>query len=239
MRLSREKGQRWLSLFLFVTLIASMAFTVVRIVNAPTILPEGGDARYDKTKSDYALMFIQCGLGVIVMLLPGWISRKWSIQIPSMMMIFYLLFLYGAIYLGEVRSFYYKIPHWDVILHVFSGFMLGCLSFSLVALLNKSDRVPLNLSPLFVAAFALFCSVTLGVVWEIYEFTFDGLLGLNMQKFMLADGTILAGHDALRDTMEDLVVDMAGAFAASVMGYISLKHRKGWIEKLLIKTNQK
>ena len=76
MRLSREKGQRWLSLFLFVTLIASIAFTVVRIVNAPTILPEGGDARYDKTKSDYALMFIQCGLGVIVMLLPGWRSKS-------------------------------------------------------------------------------------------------------------------------------------------------------------------
>lgn len=228
------KWQRIITAFLFLTLIASMAFTVVRIAGAPSTLPEGGDARYDKTKSDYILMLIQCGLGLLVMLLPGWISKKWSIQIPSLMMMFYLLFLYGAIFLGEVRSYYYKVPHWDVILHGFSGFMLGCLSFSFVTMLNKAQRVPINLSPAFVALFALCFSVTLGVVWEIYEYTFDGLMGLNMQKFMLADGTVLAGHAALTDTMKDMVVDMAGALAASAMGYVSLKYQKGWIEKFQI-----
>ena len=28
----------------------------------------------------------------------------------------------------------------------------------------------------------------MGVVWEFYEFTLDGLLGLNMQKFALENG---------------------------------------------------
>ena len=219
----------------FVTLLASIAFTIVRIVDAPLSLPEGEDARFFKTKSDYILTLIQCTLGLIVMMLPGWIAKKGSIQIPSIMMIFYILFLYGAVYLGEVQSFYYKVKHWDVILHCFSGFMLGCLAFSFVSLLNRAERVPLNLSPLFVAVFAFCFSVTLGVVWEVYEYTFDGLLGLNMQKFMLADGTVLTGHAALQDTMKDLMVDCAGALAASILGFISLKYQKGWIEKLQIR----
>ena len=35
--------------------------------------------------------------------------------------------------------------------------------------------------------------------------------------------------------MEDLIVDCIGAFTMSIIGYISLKYKKGWIEKLLIK----
>lgn len=221
----------------FVTLLASIVFTVVKIVDAPLSLPDGEDARYFKTKSDYILMFIQCVLGMVVMLLPGWLEKKWSIEIPSRMMVFYALFLYGAVYLGEVQSFYYKVKHWDVILHGFSGFMLGCLAFSFVTLLNKTERIHvyMHLSPVFVAIFTFCFSVTLGVVWEIYEYTFDGLLGLNMQKFMMADGTVLTGHAALQDTMKDMVVNCIGAGVASVMGYTSLKYKKGWIEKLQIR----
>ena len=56
-----------------------------------------------------------------------------------------------------------------------------------------------------------------------------------MQKFALENGTQLVGRAALADTMEDLIVDCIGAFTMSIIGYISLKHKKGWIEKLLIK----
>ena len=70
------------------------------------------------------------------------------------MMVLFALFLYCAIYLGEVRDFYYHVPHWDTILHTFSGAMLGALGFSVINFLNKTDRVPMNLSPVFVASFA-------------------------------------------------------------------------------------
>ena len=66
-------------------------------------------------------------------------------------------------------------------------------------------------------------------------FIFDGIVGLNMQKFTLENGTQLVGRAALADTMEDLIVDCIGAFTMSTIGYISLKYKKGWIEKLLIK----
>lgn len=214
----------------FTTLILSAVFILVRLIMAPDTLTGKQIADHVSTKADYVLMFLQCSLGIVAMLLPGWISKKWHLQIPSIMYLFYIIFLYCAIYLGEVRSFYYVVPHWDTILHTFSGFMLGCLSFSVISLMNNTERVPMNLTPAFVAMFAFCFAVMLGVVWEIYEYLMDGLWHMNMQKFMLSDGTLLVGHEALGDTMKDLMVDCLGAFVTSVVGYISLKFNKGWIE---------
>jgi hypothetical protein len=170
-------------------------------------------------------------MGMLIMFLPSIIERRWRINIPSFMHIVFVFFLYAAIYLGEVRSFYYKIPHWDTVLHTFSGAMIGALGFSVVKLLNDSEKVQINLSPLFVAAFAFSFALAIGALWEIYEFSFDKLLGLNMQKFALEDGTLLVGRAALADTMKDLIVDSLGALATSIAGYISLKFKKGWLEK--------
>ena len=160
------------------------------------------------------------------------------LKLQNLFLILYTIFLYCAIYLGEVKSFYYNVPHWDTILHTFSGAMLGALGFSFVTLLNKTEEVPMNLSPLFVVIFSFCFAVTLGVVWEIYEFTFDGVLGLNMQKFALESGEALIGRAALVDTMKDLIVDALGAFIMSIIGYISLKYKKGWIEKLQVKIDK-
>ena len=220
-----------LSMFVFASLLVSAIFVAVRLVLAPS-QPDGSN--FERLKSDYVLMLVQCVLGMVVLLLPSVIARRLKIEIPSGMMILFVIFLYCAIYLGEVRSFYYHIQSWDTVLHWFSGAMIGALGFSFVALFNNSERIPVNLSPFFVAAFAFCFAVTLGVFWEFYEYSFDGLVGLNMQKFALEDGTQLVGRAALQDTMKDLVVDAVGAFAASLIGYISLKHKKGWIEKFQI-----
>ena len=63
---------------------------------------------------------------------PSFLQKKWQLVIPSRMMILFALFLYSAIYLGEVRDFYYNVPHWDTILHTCSGAMLGALGFSVI-----------------------------------------------------------------------------------------------------------
>ena len=89
----------------------------------------------------------------------------------------------------------------------------------------------MKLSPAFVSLFAFCFAVTLGVFWEVYEFTFDGILGINMQKFMLEDGTQLIGRAALFDTMKDLIVDMVGAFIVSLSGYFFMNEEKDWLKK--------
>ncbi len=231
--------EKIISRFVFFTLVISIVFLVIRIAAAPTVNIEG--LENVRVKGDYVLMLSQCILGVVAMLLPGLFQKKLDIIIPHNMLILYAIFLYCAIFLGEVRSYYYDVPHWDTILHGFSGAMMGALGFSFITLLNNEEKIPVTLSPLFVALFTFSFAITLGVVWEIYEFTFDGVLGLNMQKFMLEDGTQLIGREALSDTMKDLIVDSIGAFIMSLIGYISLKYKKGWIDGLQIlkKKNKK
>jgi len=116
------------------------------------------------------------------------------------MHITFALFLFCGVYLGEVHDFYFRIPHWDTMLHVFSGFALGAIGFSIIGLVNKSDSVPVSLSPAFVAIFAFCFDVALGALWEIFEFAADTIAGLNMQKHTLENGEMLAGRAALADT---------------------------------------
>lgn len=224
--------RKCLSYFVMMSLIFSIVFIVMTMIAAPSVADP--NQPHVRIKSDYVLMLSQCIVGVFAMLLPGLLKKKINLEIPSNMIILYVLFLYCAIYLGEVRSFYYTVPHWDTILHTFSGAMLGALGFSFVSFLNNAEKVPMHLSPMFVVVFAFCFAITLGVVWEVYEFTADGLLGTNMQKFGLEDGTGFIGRVALVDTMKDLIVDAVGAFVMSVIGYISLKYKKGWVENLLL-----
>ncbi len=201
---------------LFITLLFSIIFIIIKMINAPTVISK--DA-YTKVRSDYVLMLLQCILGIIVMFIPSVVERKLYIDIPNKMEIMYFIFLYCAIYLGEVRNFYFLIPYWDLILHAFSGAMLGALGFSLVSYFNDMEVLETHLSPFFVALFAFCFALASGAVWEIYEFLADCLLGTNMQKFILADGTVLAGQAALRDTMTDLIVDALSSLAVTVIGY--------------------
>ncbi len=231
----RISARQVVSLAVFITMAASTVVVAVAMALAPDVPTEG----YTRVKSDYVLMLLQSILGIFAMLLPRWLYRKWGVEIPSFMMVLYAVFLYCSIYLGEVRGFYFLIPYWDTILHTFSGIALGALGFSVLTFLNKTDRVPFNLSPAFVAVFAFCFAVAVDVVWEIYEFAADGLLAMNMQKHALADGQPLVGRAALSDTMTDLIVDSVGAAFISLIGYVSLKFKKGWVEKLLLRVRKK
>jgi hypothetical protein len=232
-----NEGQSNLAKALFIivllTLMASAIFSILRLASAPAHPTPG--LRFEKLKSDYTLMLVECLLGIVVIFLPSMIERAWHIAIPGLMFIAFVVFLYAAIYLGEIRSFYYRVPDWDTVLHCFSGFMLGSLGFSIVKLLNDLEKVRIRMSSLFVAFFAFCFAVCLGVLWEIYEFSFDGLLGLNMQKYALEDGTLLAGRAALADTMKDLIIDTVGALTASVIGYLSIRRDPRWIKRITLR----
>ncbi len=216
------KAKDIVAIILAVTLVLSIGYSIYGIVTSP--LTGGSEAEY--VRSDYVLMLLECIVGLIVMFLPTFLKRKWTLPIPDYMYILYFVFLYCGIYLGEVRNFFYVVPHWDIYLHVFSGGMLGCLGFLIVRQLNQANRVAVNLGPVFVCLFSLCFAVTIGVLWEVYEYLADSILLTNMQKFRLADGTVLTGHDALSDTMTDLMVDFAGAFIAVSIGYFSIIKKK-------------
>jgi hypothetical protein len=234
---SYSKLAKALFILVLVTLVASALYSLMRLSAAPAQPRPGVD--YQKLKSDYTLMLVECILGIVVMFLPSLVERRWHIAIPSLMYAAFVVFLYAAIYLGEIRSFYYRVANWDTILHGFSGLMLGSLGFSVVQLLNDLEKFRIRMSSLFVAFFAFLFAVGLGVVWEIYEYSFDGMLGLNMQKFALDDGRLLAGRAALQDTMEDLIVDSLSALVAAIFGYLSIRRDPKWIKRITIRVRRR
>ena len=221
----RAKAVKIIGIILFFTLVGSLIYSFVRFCTAPAEIAED---TYGKIKADYLLMVVQCLLGTLVMMLPSFLARRFKVVVPGAVVIMYFAFLYCAIYLGEIRNFYYLIPHWDTILHGFSGAMLGALGFILVDLLNKDPHVRVSLSPFFVAVFAFCFALAAGSLWEVYEFTFDAVLGLNMQKHTTAAGVALSGALALSDTMKDIIVDALAALAVAILGYLTeIKKKKG------------
>lgn len=211
--------------FTMLSFIAPIAYLILKIIfGSFDTIGEGFN-----TKANYALMIAECVLGIIVIHIPSLLAHKFKFEIPFFLYIAYIIFLYCSIFLGEAQSFYYKIPHWDTILHAMSSLMLGFFGFMFITILNRDEHTLMRLSPFFVSLFAFCFAVTIGAIWEIYEFTMDGLMGFNMQKHSTANGIPLEGHLALADTMKDIIIDAIGAFAASLMGYIGLKQNKKWM----------
>lgn len=151
-------------------------------------------------------------VGVIVItFLPVALGRRFQVQIPAEFELLAVVFIYAALFLGEVRGYYVRFWWWDIVLHTASGFLLGLLGFLLVYVLNEKPNIDLHMKPSFVALFAFMFSVGVGALWEILEFAMDQTFGLNMQK------------SGLVDTMWDLIVDAVGAFVISLLGWSYLR----------------
>lgn len=122
-----------------------------------------------------------CFLSLLLFTIPTLIEDKFKIGIPSLLESIIYLFIFSAEILGEINNFYGNIPYWDTILHTINGFLAAGVGFSLVDILNKSSK-NIKLSPLYVAIVAFCFSMTIGVLWEFFEYGMDRYLNLDMQK---------------------------------------------------------
>jgi len=125
---------------------------------------------------------IYCILALVLFLIPYIIDKKTRISLPNTLEITILFFIFSTTILGEIRNFYTTFPHWDTMLHTLSGFLCAAIGFSLVNILNHSNRSFMHLSPLFVAVVAICFSMTIGVLWEFFEFAGDYYFNKDMQK---------------------------------------------------------
>lgn len=123
-----------------------------------------------------------CFLVLVLFLVPSFLERKLHFELPSTIEKIILLFIYVAEIMGELQEFYIRVPWWDTMLHTMNGFLFAAFGFALVDILNSNPNVKLSLSP-FYLAFVSFCfSMTVGVVWEFFEFSMDWFFHLDMQK---------------------------------------------------------
>lgn len=129
----------------------------------------------------YENVFV-CVLALILFCLPVALEKTLAIDIPPVMEGIIYCFIFAAEILGEINSFYTIIPGWDTMLHTMNGFLVAAVGFSLVDLFNRSERFTFRLSPLFLAIVAFCFSMTVGVLWEFFEFGSDQLFGTDMQK---------------------------------------------------------
>lgn len=203
---------------------------------------------------DWNSVFL-CVLTLILFLIPSFIDRRLHIDLPNTLEIIILLFIFAAEIMGEIHEYYLLFPKWDSMLHTINGFLMAAIGFSMIDILNRSDRFSIKLSPMFVALVSFCFSMTVGVLWEFFEYGMDVFFLTDMQKdtvitsitsVMLEpsgrnvavtipiDSVVVNGElwnfggyidIGLHDTMMDLFVNFIGAVVFSVIGMFYIKGR--------------
>ena len=130
---------------------------------------------------NYENVFL-CILTLLLLIVPSLLQITFRVELPTTLEIILLVFVFAAEILGEISEFYILFPFWDTVLHTLNGFLAAAIGFSLVELLNSNEKLAFQLSPLFMAIVAFCFSMTIGVVWEFFEFGMDQIMGYDMQK---------------------------------------------------------
>lgn len=139
-----------------------------------------------------------CILTLILLIVPSFVQINLKIELPTALEIIILLFIFAAEILGEIQAYYIKFPAWDTLLHTLNGFLMAAIGFALVDILNRNERFSIRLSPVFVAIVAFCFSMTIGVIWEFFEFGMDQIFHFDMQK------------DTIVHTISSVMLDPAG-----------------------------
>ncbi len=150
---------------------------------------------------------------LVLTFLPALFASRVGLRLPQSFLAAIALFVLATLYLGEVRSFYDRFWWWDLVLHMGSAMGFGILGFLLVFMLFQGDRYAAP--PWALGALSFCLAVTVGTLWEIFEYAMDRLFGFNMMK------------SGLPDTMGDLMVDAVGAALAALAGMVYLYDHAG------------
>ncbi|MFT5501636.1 MAG: hypothetical protein ACI88G_001774 [Woeseiaceae bacterium] len=163
--------------------------------------------------------------GTVTLLLtcaPAAIERRLRVPLPVEITLITSLFLYASFALGEVRDFYEKFWWWDLALHGLSALTIGVIGFLGIYVFHMTHRI--RIAPGWLATITFALALSLGTLWEIFEFLMDWYFGVNMQK------------SGLVDTMTDLLINAAGAAIAALLGYLYVRKEDGHLARRLIET---
>ena len=145
---------------------------------------------------------------------PGHLAERAQLTLPPSILAGIAVFVMASLYLGELHSFYDRFWWWDLALHFGSAVGVGLLGFLLILMMFEGDRYA---APPWALGLLSFClAITVGTLWEIFEYAMDSIFGYNMQK------------SGLRDTMGDLIVNAVGAMVAALGGVFYLSGERGW-----------
>ena len=167
-------------------------------------------------------------ISLILFLLPTFVEKSFRVQIPTALEMIAVLFVFCANILGEIGAFYTRFPFWDDMLHYTSGFIFAAFGFALVGIFNRNSRFDFHLSPIFLSVVALCFAVTVGVVWEFFEFSADMLLHTDMQKDFIVTHIYSAEMNPdgqsplLIESITKTVITTASGATYTVNGYLDV-----------------
>lgn len=161
-------------------------------------------------------------MGFIGTFAPFIIKKIFKIQLPNILNLIIVLFVFCTQYLGSLKNVYDSIKSFDTILHLTSGALICVIG--IYGFLQKA-AYDITQSKCIVSMFGFCFSEAVAVFWEIYEFASDKLLGTNMQL------SKEIGNIGLMDTMVDLIAGSSGAMIAALGVYIYLNKRNKKVMK--------
>jgi len=163
-----------------------------------------------------------------MILSPTLVRHRLPVLIPFWLEMAIATFIYGCFFLGETLGLYESIWWWDMMLHTASG-----LLFSAVGLLLAYGLAGLQLAPRLAFLFAVMFAMSVGTFWELFEYLFEAVFGIDMQTPKLSDGS------GLTDTMIDLTLNAIGAVAVAAYGWGATRPGRwsgapAWIETFVV-----
>lgn len=184
--------------------------------------------------------FVQYIAMLLVLIAPQALRKWFQINVPLGLYIVIALFAFNALVLGDALNFYGRYTWWDSVLHFHSGIILSFVGLWLIYLIMEKNSKYIYLNKYFLSLFIIMFSLGMGALWEIGEYTCDGLFHTNSQQYMkTTSGTMISnqdiplqGHDALTDTIKDLALDLGGSVVVAVYGFVRHeKFKKNIIER--------
>jgi uncharacterized membrane protein YjdF len=166
-------------------------------------------------------------------------EKVFNARVPRILFFLNILFIVCTAGIGELAGVYAQNQWWDKVMHIFSGAILTIIGFSLIDLMNPSETAR-KLNPIFATLFAFSFAMMVGVIWEVFEYWMDSMLGTNMQRHINSlTGIPFIGNRALWDTMWDFITNIIGAVIVSIYGYLALVNPKDKkFNKLIIRLNE-
>ena len=192
-------------------ILTSVVTLVLGIANGPEPLSfEGG----------YFVTVLVSLISLAITFVPDFIANNDIMVMPIGLQACFSVFTFLAMFLGEILNFYERFAWWDTMLHFTSGFMFSMIGYLLFLSFSRDAAVRRQFNPVIIVIFTVCFSIACGAVWEIFEFTADSLLGINMQRWQSAMGgeqwsalqnASNMSNPGLVDTMKDMICDTLGS----------------------------
>lgn len=166
------------------------------------------------------LEFEDIGMLVLTFILTfyNWFLKKVfkiNLNIYSRILLSLLIFL--AQCLGTTLNFYDLYDNWDLIVHFIFGIVMFIVGYDIFSNLDKR-YCDIKLNKKIKIIFSILFALSVGSIWEMYEYSVDGILNLDTQR----TGELI-GRMAIKGTMTDLFSPTIGTLLTVIMFLIANK----------------